>query len=85
MQLTKTWQIQEAKNRFSEVVKMAAKAPQSITLRGEPVAVILSIESYRKLVKPRKSLVELLLSAPENLESLELMARKDARIRKVFL
>ena len=64
MQVSKTWQLQEAKNRLSEVVKMAAQAPQSISLRGKPVAVIISMESYKKLIKPRKSLVKLLRSAP---------------------
>ena len=85
MPLAKTWQIQEAKSRFSEVIKMAAHAPQSITMRGEPVAVIISAQSYQKLVKPRKTLVELLTSAPESLEVLELPVRKDNRIRKVTL
>jgi len=85
MQLAKKWQLQEAKNRFSEVIKMAAQAPQSITLRGEPVAVIISMKSYEKLLKPRKSLVEILRSAPESLENLELPERKDTRIRNLTL
>ena len=85
MQLAKTWQLQEAKNRLSEVVKMAAEAPQSITLRGEPVAVVISMQSYEKLMEPKKGLVELLRAAPENLENLELPIRKDTRIRKIAL
>ena len=85
MQLAKTWQLQEAKNHLSEVIKMAEEAPQSITRRGEKVAVVISIESYEKLIKPRKSLVKLLRSAPENLLNLELPARSDARIRKISL
>ena len=85
MQFEKIWQLQEAKNRFSEVIKMAANAPQSITLRGEPVAVIISMQSYEKLIKPKKSLVEILESAPESLENLELPARKDTCIRNVAL
>ena len=85
MQLAKTWQLQEAKNRLSEVIKMAAQAPQSITLRGEPVAVVISVQSYRKLTESGKSLMELLRSAPESLENLKLPARKDTRIRKIAL
>ena len=81
MQLKK-WQLQEAKNRLSELIKMAANAPQSITLRGEPVAVVISMQSYQELVKPKKSLVEILKSAPESLENLEMPARKDSRVRK---
>ena len=84
MQL-KTWQLQEAKNRLSELIRMAAHAPQSITLRGEPVAVVISMQSYKKLIKPQKNLVELLTSAPESLADMELPARKDSRIRKLDL
>jgi len=83
--MTKTWQLQEAKNRLSELVKMAVHAPQSITLRGEPVAVVVSVKNYEKLIKPKKSLLEILKSAPESLENLELPARTDTRIRKAAL
>lgn len=35
----RTWQLQEAKARLSEVVKQASKeCPQTITMRGEPTA-----------------------------------------------
>ena len=85
MQTVKTWQLQEAKNRLSEVIRMAAHAPQSITLRGEPVAVVISMQSYKKLMKPGKSLVEILKSAPEDLGNLILPERKDTRIRKIAL
>jgi len=85
MQFSKKWQLQEAKNRFSEVIKMAANAPQPITLRGKPVAVVISMQSYEKLVKPVKSLVDILKSAPENLENLDIPSRKETRIRKVSL
>ena len=83
MQQAKTWQLQEAKSRLSEVIKMTARAPQSITLRGEPVAVIISVQYYNELVKPEKSLVKLLKSAPESLENLKLPERKNSRIRNI--
>ena len=38
-----TWQPQEAKGKFSEVVKRAlSEGPQGITVRGESVAVLIS-------------------------------------------
>lgn len=51
------WQLQEAKNRLSQVVSSArSEGPQTITLRGEPAAVVISIEEYRKMVgKPKTS------------------------------
>lgn len=44
------WQLQEAKNRLSQVVDSALRdGPQTITLRGKPAAVVVSFEEYRKL------------------------------------
>jgi prevent-host-death family protein len=42
------WQLQDAKAQFSRVVRDAKKGPQIITVHGEEVAVIESIEDYRK-------------------------------------
>ena len=48
-----TWQLQKAKARLSELIKKAAKeGPQSITIHGQPTAVILSSEEYERLTKP---------------------------------
>ena len=49
--MLKTWQLQQAKNRFSEVVTRAIKhGPQVITRRGVEVAILLSYQEYRRLV-----------------------------------
>jgi prevent-host-death family protein len=79
------WQLQEAKAKLSELVKQTTFAPQSITLRGEPVAVVISIAKYKQLTKPKKSLYDMLRSAPESLADLDLPSRKDTRFRKVEL
>jgi antitoxin Phd len=52
------WQLQEAKARLSEVVKSAREGPQEISVRGEPAAVVLSIEEYERLKKRKLSLAE---------------------------
>ncbi len=52
------WQLQEAKARLSEVVKSAREGPQEISVRGEPAAVVLSIEEYERLRKKKLSLAE---------------------------
>jgi len=83
MRAEKTWQLQEAKSRFSEVIKKAAIAPQSITLRGVPVAVIVSMDKYEQLTKPKKSLLEILGSAPFCLDGLELPERKAGAVREI--
>lgn len=45
------WQLQEAKNRFSAVVKAAASgSAQIVTVHGVPAAVVLSPQAYERLV-----------------------------------
>jgi prevent-host-death family protein len=47
--MSATWQLQQAKNRLSEVVRKAqTEGPQTITVRGEETAVVISIDEYRK-------------------------------------
>lgn len=59
------WQLQHAKNRFSEVIKRARQeGPQVVTLRGRRTAVVLSAEAYDALLADRPSLVDHLLAGP---------------------
>ena len=83
MQAEKTWQLQEAKSRLSEVIKQAAIAPQTITLRDLPVAVIVSIDKYKQFAKPKKSLFECLRSAPFPLDELEIPEREVRERREI--
>ena len=44
------WHLQDAKNNFSKVVQKArTEGPQTVTLRGERAAVVLSAEEYDRL------------------------------------
>ena len=44
------WQLQEAKQRFSELIRsVEADGPQVVTRHGEDVAVVISIAEYRHL------------------------------------
>ena len=48
--MSRTWQLQDAKNRLSEVVEEAVnRGPQVITKRGVETAVILSYADYQRL------------------------------------
>lgn len=60
----KRWQIQEAKARLSELIKLANNEPQEISVRGKPTAVILSKKQYLKLAKPKISFVDLVRKSP---------------------
>ena len=45
------WKLEDAKARFSEVVRRASTdGPQLVTVRGKEAAVILDPEDYRRLV-----------------------------------
>ena len=58
------WQLQDAKNRFSEVVKRARdEGPQTVIVHGQRAAVVVSASDYDALVKPRMPFVDFLLSA----------------------
>jgi antitoxin Phd len=62
------WALQDAKNRFSEVVNAALdKGPQVVTRRGADAAVVLSFDEYQRLGgrRSRETLAELLQSAPK--------------------
>ena len=59
-----TWQLQEAKSRFSEVVDMTLKeGPQLVTRRGQDAVVILAASDYRRM-NGAPSLLSTLFSAP---------------------
>ena len=60
-----TWQLQEAKSRFSEVVDLTLKeGPQMVTRRGEEAVVILAADEYRRLSGQTPRLMDCLLNAP---------------------
>jgi len=74
-----TWNLQDAKNRFSELVRQALRAgPQVVTRRGKETAVVLSVEDYRRLVRPEMGLVEFMRSSPLRDVELDLDRDPDA-------
>ncbi len=69
----RAWQLQEAKNRFGEVVTEALKSgPQLITRRGAHVAILLSYEEYRRLISSQRKLSTFLRESPLAQVSLDL-------------
>ena len=60
------WQIQDAKQRFSEMIRaVTSKGPQVITRHGEDVAVVVDISEYRRLTRPAVDLTGILLGGPK--------------------
>jgi len=63
--MKRVWQLQEAKNKFSEVVEEAlSKGPQVVTRRGVEAVIILSYAEYRKLIASQKKLSEFFRQSP---------------------
>ena len=59
------WQLQEAKNKLSRVVRLAkTEGPQVITVRGAEEAVVISSEEYRRLTKRDIDFVSFLEESP---------------------
>ncbi|MEV0621055.1 type II toxin-antitoxin system Phd/YefM family antitoxin [Nonomuraea sp. NPDC050404] len=78
-----TWQVQEAKQRFSEVLRRAHdEGPQIVTRHGQDVAVILDMEEYRQLTGKQSDFKEFLLSAPD-LSLLDLSRDTSTETREV--
>ncbi len=60
----RSWQVQEAKARMSELVKCAQLEPQDITSHGKSVAVVLSREAFDRLSQQQGSLLEFIRRSP---------------------
>jgi prevent-host-death family protein len=71
-----TWALQDAKNRFSEVVETALHCgPQHVSRRGKPAVVVLSEKDYQRLTRGASSLAEFFAGSP--LRGLDLTRSKD--------
>ena len=73
------WQLQEAKNRLSEVVRKASdEGPQVITLRGDDAVVVVAADEYARITsKPKDSLVDFLRKSPLSAVALDLERSRD--------
>lgn len=80
----KTWPVQEAKARFSELLESCiADGPQMVTKRGAEAAVLVPVQEWRRLQEAaRPSLKQLLLADVGRTDSLT-APRRPARRRKV--
>ena len=78
------WQLQEAKQKLSQLIKQAREeGPQVVTRHGEEVAVVVSAEAYRKLSGSKGDFKTFLENGPD-LDILEIEC-SDERARIVDL
>lgn len=80
--MSRTWQVQEAKARFSEFLRRSLpEGPQIVTRRGVEKAVLVRIEEWRRLPgSARPHLKELLLAPAARTDALA-PPREDHRRR----
>ncbi len=70
------WQLQEAKNKFSQVVEQAIKeGPQVITRHGVETAIVLSYQEYRRMLLSQNKLSTFFHESP--LAGIPLDLRRD--------
>jgi prevent-host-death family protein len=79
--MARVWQLQEAKNKFSEVVEAALEhGPQVVTRRGVETVIVLSYVEYRKLALSQKKLSDFFRESP--LAEVELDLTRDTSGRR---
>lgn len=77
-----TWQLQDAKARFSEFLDAAIeKGPQVVTRRGVEAAVLVPIEEWRRLQESKRPNIKEVLLGDGPRFDLELPKRRRFKLR----
>jgi antitoxin Phd len=66
----RSWSVQDAKNRFSEVVEAARRTPQTVTKHGKPAVVVVDVAEYDRLRRLERakapSFADVILAMPQD-------------------
>ena len=72
------WKLQDAKSRFSRVVKDALTiGPQYITRRGVEAVVVVSQREYEELISNKLDFKDFLLNCPKMDQDFQIERKKD--------
>jgi antitoxin Phd len=81
-----TWQLQDAKNKFSQLISQAiSEGPQVITRHGVEIAVVIPFANYQKLTAPPQRLGDFFLASPLNGSELDLERNPSTSLRQIEL
>lgn len=70
------WQLQDAKARLSELVRLATSdGPQGISIRGQNEVVVISAAAYAELTQPKMNFFSFMQKSP--LKGLDLNITRD--------
>jgi len=59
------WQLQEAKAKLSELVRIVVcDGPQGISVHGNEEVIMLSVENYDALIKPKQNFWQFMSNSP---------------------
>jgi antitoxin Phd len=66
----RSWSVQDAKNRFSEVVEAARRTPQTVTKHGKAAVVVMDVVEYERLRRLERarapSFADVILAMPQD-------------------
>ncbi len=72
------WQLQDAKNKFSNLVEtVQKKGAQIVTKHGREAVVVISINEYKQLMKPKITLVDFFKTSPLAEEEIDFSRSKE--------
>ena len=61
----RTWKLEDAKNRFSELVRRAlANGPQRVTRGGRDAVIVVAEREYERLTMPPANIIDFLRQSP---------------------
>ena len=73
-----SWKLEDAKARFSEVVRRAHdEGPQAVTVRGRRAVVIVDADEYERLVAPQPDLPFVAFLESLHMDGLDLTRERD--------
>jgi antitoxin Phd len=82
----RSWSVQDAKNRFSEVVEAARRKPQTVTKHGKPAVVVVDVIEFERLQRLERvqapSFADVLLAMPQDDGE---FPRRNVRMRDIEL
>lgn len=82
--MIQSWQLQQAKNKLSQLIDAAVQVgPQIITRRGTEVVIVLSYAEYQKLVAAKPKLSDFFRNSPLAEANLDL-SRDQSKLRAEF-
>ncbi len=74
----KTWQLQEAKSKFSRLIdEVIQDGYHTITRNGQPVVIVISKKDFEEYLKSKDSLIDFFKKAPFPEVDLDISRDKD--------